>query len=367
MEKRKRYTWFFVGFILIVFYISFFYMERTEISDIDILLVVGIDKEEDGYHVSGLYNKNGGVDESTGGTKLIDGRGTTFYEAYQDLIQKNKKSVSIAHASYFIFGEGAAKAGMSQCLDYIEREQTVKMDALVYLLKDSSVYDFMKKSIEDQVQFSDDLNAISEKQVDERKVVDNTVSKVGEKLLGHEQNLFIPYLVSEEDYLYLNGYGVLKEDSLIAFLDREQSMTLDFLRNRLRSYPIYLDTQVGLEITDSEVHSEVKIVNGTLQVQLNIQFESDIKEVTSTDHVYEDYYVKQLEYQQNEYMVNQIKDLLLVSEEYQLDVIDVADKIRTTYTEDWDTISSKWDYYLSNISYQYIIKSQTAQSYVVAS
>lgn len=367
MQKRKQYTWYFIAVVLLVFYISFFYMERTEINDVDLLLVVGIDKEAEGYHVSAIYNKDGGTDDATGGAQVIDGRGATFYEAYQDLVQKNLKSVSIAHTTFFIFGEGAAKSGMSQCLDYIEREQTVKMDAIVYLLKDMSVYDFMQKTIEDETQFSEELNAINEKQLDEKKVVDNTIGKVTEKLEDNTQNLFVPYLVSDEDYLYLNGYGVIKDDSLVAFLDREQSMTLDFLRNRLRTYPIYLSDGIGLEITDSNVAREVQLVNGALTVRLNINFESDIKEVTTEDSVYEDYYVQQLIYLQNEYMSEQIANLLKVSEEYKFDVVEIGKLIRNTYINDWNSISSDWNYYLSNISYQYSITSQTAQSYVVAS
>jgi len=366
MKKRKRYTWFFVLVILLVFYISFFYMERTEISDIDLLLVVGIDKTEDGYHVTGMYNKDGGVDDATAGTHLIDGYGASFYEAYEDLMQKNLKNVSIAHTSYYIFAEGAAKNGLSQCLDYIERDQTVKMDALVYILKDMSVNEFMKKSIDAGTQLVTELRAINEKQLDQMTAVDNTLSKIGDKLGKDYLNQFIPYLVQDKDYIYINGYSVIKNDSLVAFLDREQSTTLDFVRNRLRTLPIYLNSQVGLEITESHVAREVKLVNGELVVDLDITFESDIKEVTSDDYVYEKYYVQQLVYEQNEYIAQRVQALLDAAKEYQIDVVDAANIIRTIYMKDWDTILARWNRYFSNISYQYNIKSQTAQSYVVA-
>lgn len=366
MQKRKRYTWFFVAVILLVFYISFFYMERTEISDVDLLLVVGIDKTEDGYHVTGLYKKNGGVEEATGGTKLIDGTGRTFYEAYQDLQRKNLKNVSIAHATFFVFGEGAAKSGMSQCLDYIERDQTVKMDAMVYILKDMSVNSFMEKTLEDETQLSQDLNAINEKQLDQQRVVDNTIVKIAEQLEQTESQLYIPYLVSEDKDLYIDGYGVIKKDSLVAFLDHDQSLTLDFLRNRLRSYPIYLQDEIGLEVTDSWVSREVNIVNGKLVATLTIDFNSDIKEVTTTDHVYENYYIKQIEYLQNEYMADKITSLIHVGEKYQLDLVNVAEMIQKDYSKDWETIVSKWRYYFGDITYEFNITSQAAQSYVVS-
>ena len=367
MVKRKRYTWFFILVVLAVFYISFMYMERTEISDIDILLVVGIDKVDNEYRVSGLYNKNGGVDKASDGAKIIEGRGRSFYEAYNDLEQKNLKNVSIAHTTFYIFGEGAAREGMSQCLDFIEREQTVKTNALIYLYEGESVNELMKKSVKQKNQLNEDLNGISQKQMDQLKVVDNTVNEVTEFLERDNYNIFIPYLTMDDDQIYINGYGVIKDDELVTFLDRNNSITLDFIRNRVRTYPIYLENQVGLQITDSQVSSNVKIVNGAIKVIMNVLFESDVKEVTSTDHVFESYYMNQLEKQQNQYMKDQIENLIDVAKEYQLDITNSSEKIRNTYINDWETISSHWNKYFSNIIYDYRIESQTGQSYVLGS
>lgn len=367
MRKKKKFTWFFVAIILFVFYISFFYMERTEINDVDILLVIGVDKVDEGYQVTGLYNKNGGVDQATGGTKLIDGTGSSFYEAYQDLVRKNLKSVSIAHTTYFVFGEDVAKEGILPCLDYVERDQTVKMNAMIYILRDTTANKLLQKSINAKTQIQEDLTAISDKQVDNLKVVDNTLLRVSQRLEEGYGTLLVPYLVSEGDYLYINGYGIFEEDRLVGYLDGEQSMALDLLRNRLRTYPIYLNGQIALEITESQTAKEVSIVNGGLRTAMHISFESDIKEVTTTDHLYEDYYIQQLEELQNQYIANKVDELIEIAETYNIDLFGVADKFRSTYSRDWETISSNWNYYFRNIIYQYDIQSQTAQSYVVAS
>lgn len=365
MKKKKRYTWFYVIIVLFVFYFSFFYMERTEISDIDILLVLGIDQIEGGYEVTGLYNKNGGVDEATGGTKLIHGTGRTFYEAYNDLKQKNLKQVSIAHTTFYLFGEGATQSGMTQCLDYIERDQTVKMNAMIYMIRNETVRDFMQRSVDAKNQLNEQLNSISEKQFDDLTLVDNTIGRITESLAEQYNSLFIPYLSTEDEDIYVNGYAIIKHDQLIGYLNREESMTLDFLRNRARTYPIYLEQGVGLEITDSNVNSRVSIVNGKIVVHMEITFETDVKEVATVDQVYEDYYVNRLITQQNKYMSKQIDHMIHLANQYHLDLIDVTNQIRTAYVKDWDTISSNWNYYFSNITYEYNINSQAAQSYVV--
>ena len=364
MKKRKRYTYFFVFAILITFYFSFFYMERTEIGDVDILLVVGIDKNDEGYQLTALYNKNGGVDEATGGAKVIEGTGSSIYAAYNNMVTRNIKNISIAHATHYILSEEVAKSGVRECFDFIQREQTAKMNATVYLLQNSSVNEYMKKTVENESSFMDDLRAISNRQLDELKEVDNTISDIVRFLSKENQTFFIPYLVNNEDELYVGGYGAIKDNIFVTYLDTDQSRTLDFVRNRTRTYPVYLDNQVCLEITDSSVNRKVKIKNGNVEVDVNATFESDVKEVTSTDDVFEEYYIERLEQMQNYYMEQQMQNLLQVAAENKIDVLDILEGLRVSYTNDWDTVSKHWNKYVSNILYHYNISSQAAQSYV---
>ncbi len=366
MNRNKRYTWYYVVVVVLVFYISFFFLERKEISDVDILLVVGVDKEVDGYRITGLYNKNGGSDESSGGTQLMEGKGVSFYAAYNDMVQKNQKNVSIAHNSFYIFSEAAAKGSMKECLDFIGRDQTVKMNANIYLYQGGTLNSLLKKSIENKMQLQDVLKGISAKREDELKKVDNTINYVNEMLEEEGKVIYLPYLVMNQKNIYVNGYGAIKEDRLVLFLDEQQSLTLDFLRNRVRTYPVYLKNQVNVEITDSQVRNEVKISNGNIIFTIHVWLESEIREVTSNDHVFVDYYMNQIRNLQNSYMAYQITDLIQSTKSYKLDVVGASDLLRTTYNNDWETISSDWNNFFSKISYQYIIESQTAQSFVVA-
>ena len=82
-NKRNKYLWYYVAATLVVLYISFFYMERTEISDVDVVRVLGIDYKDGEYTLTALYNQNGGADEATSGVILIEGSGASVYEAYK--------------------------------------------------------------------------------------------------------------------------------------------------------------------------------------------------------------------------------------------------------------------------------------------
>ena len=59
-----------------------------------------------------------------------------------------------------------------------------------------------------------------------------------------------------------------------------------------------------------------------------------------------------------------MQNLLQVASENKIDVLDILEGLRVSYTNDWDTVSKHWNKYVSNILYHYNISSQAAQSYV---
>ena len=99
---KARNCWFYIAIALLTLYICFFYMERTEIGDVDIVRVLGIDYEGGRYRVSALYNNNGEAEAEEGSIMLVDGRGGSVYEAFNEMVRKNKRDISIAHTTYYL-------------------------------------------------------------------------------------------------------------------------------------------------------------------------------------------------------------------------------------------------------------------------
>ena len=239
------------------------------------------------------------------------------------------------------------------------------MNAQVLLYSEGNVNEFMKKSLDDETFLQDDLAAIDEKQLYTKKKVDNTIADVVSVLDDNEENLLLPYLVYNDKELFIDGYGVFQGDKLKLYLDTKTSTAVDFFRNRLRTYPIYLKNSVGVMVTDSKVSKKLEIVNGIIQVNVQIYFQSDIKEVRDQEAVYQTYYINQIESLQNEYVREMLKNLVDLTKEYHVDLLELKKEARKQYTKDWDSISSKWDRNFEKMNYKYNISSQAAQSYVV--
>ena len=110
-------------------------MNRREIDEINIVHVIGIDYLDGEFIISVLYSSDGGADSEESGVsseeEIISGTGRTPYEALEDVKFKNKKNITLAHTGSFLIGEGAASQDISLCLDFISRDETIKMESLL--------------------------------------------------------------------------------------------------------------------------------------------------------------------------------------------------------------------------------------------
>lgn len=113
-------------------------MNRREIDEINFIHVMGIDYSDGEYMLTVIYSSSQGADPekgSAGQEETSVGRGTSPYEAYESIKLKNKKSISIANTGYFLIGERASEKGISTCLDFLSRDETTKMDSLIFVTK----------------------------------------------------------------------------------------------------------------------------------------------------------------------------------------------------------------------------------------
>lgn len=363
---KNRFLWIYGSLFVFVLYLCFYNMERSEIGDVDIIRTIGIDEKDGVYTISGIYSELGGSDASIGGLRLISGMGNSIYEAYEDMKLRNQKDLTIAHTSFYLLSDSTAKAGLEAALDFIVRDHSAKMSASVYIYETGNVKQFMADSIDKESEIHESLAAIHEKQLIRLTKMDNSLNYIVSAMYDEYSSILIPYLAYDGEHPVLNGYAVFKDDSLYSYLDNDISLGVDLLRNRLRKCPVYLDNNIGIEITDYHVSKKASVVNGNIQVTLGVNFESDIREVPTKDEVFEEYYLTYLNKQQNEYIVSVVNKTVQYMMDNQVDLIGVSDTIRSGLIQEWDTIAGNWRSYFRNIDYEFDVVSKIGKNYILS-
>lgn len=344
-------------------------MNRQEIDEINMVLVLGIDYSENEYILSALYNNVGGADPESGSDSgketISQGKGKTTYEALEDLKSKNKKSITLAQTGSFLIGDEAAGRGLKEALDFLSRDETIKMEALVYVIKDMSAKDFLEKGIENEQTIHEDMEAIKQKQRQVLTRNDNTFVNILNDMKQTYSAVLVPSLILEEDGYRNDGYGVFDDFKLVDYLDTETANGVNFIRNIMRSYPIYLEDQVGLLVSYTNTKLEADWQNSMLTVRIKVDFETMIKEIITRENIFTRRKLERLTKEQNDYIKRILEKPVQYSKTRGLDILNLARIVENQNVADWKDIEGGWKDEIAHITYEYELNSKITKSFIL--
>lgn len=343
-------------------------MNRREIDEINFIHVLGIDYSMGEYVLTAIYSSNQGADAESGQAgkeEISQGRGQTPYEALQSLKLKNKKSVSIANTGYFLIGDKAAYNGIDVCLDFLSRDETVKMESLIFIIKDDNAEDFIKDSIENGQTVHEDLEAVKQKQEELITRNDNTLVNILNEMEVKTASVLIPYLITEENAFLLKGYAVIDQLKLADYLDMETSSAINFIKDIIRAFPIYIENKVGLSISYSKCKLKSTIKNNQIKVLIHLEFETMVKEVNTNQMIFSGKSLRELTDKQNEYIIELLKKATNYSIQHGRDILQIGRLLENQQNKRWKSLKENWNERISEVQYDFEIKSKITKSFIM--
>jgi spore germination protein KC len=342
-------------------------MNRREIDEINFIHVIGIDYENEVFTLSALYSSGAGADPESGGAaeEISTGVGDTPYEALEDLIAKNKKSITLAQTGFFLIGDEAAENGIDICLDFLSRDETIKMESLIYITKDEKASDFINKGIENEQMVHEDLEAIKQKQQEVVTRNDNNLVNILNEMNQNYSSLLVPYVISEEKGFLIEGYAVFDQLKLKDYLDNETSSGVNFIKNIIRTYPIYLKDKAGLSISYSETDLQSELEGNNIKITIKIDFETMIREVHDDKTTFTRDGLKKLTEEQNQYMIKLIEKPVNYSIATGLDILQLARLVENQNVKKWKNLEAEWTQSISDIKYEYEVNSKIVKSFIL--
>lgn len=346
---------------------------RKEIDEIDLVLILGIDYKEGEYILSALYNSgsaaSGGSSSNSGSPsgneKVAQGKGKTAYEALEDLKLKNKKAISLAQAGSFLIGDGAAKNGIRDSLDFLSRDETIKMEGLIYVIKDMSASDFINSGIENKQTVHEDLEAIKQKQQENLTRNDNTVVNLLNDMHQTLSSILVPYLIADKSGYTIEGYAVFDQFKLKDYLDKEISDGVNFIKNIMRSYPIYLEDKLSLLISYTKTKLRTEIKDNAITVKIQMNFETSVKEILMEKDIFNQLELDKLTDEQNKYIRAILEKAVNYSKESGLDILNLARLVENQNYSKWKDIKENWSNTIGEIKYEYDINSKISKSFIL--
>ncbi|SET30319.1 Ger(x)C family spore germination protein [[Clostridium] polysaccharolyticum] len=364
MEPRKRkasyhiFLWIAIPLIL---YISYVQINRSEVNDIHFVEVLCIDQQDDTYTITALYDNAGS--KNNDGLQSIEGTGDSVYTAYTDMSRKNSKDISLDHADYFLISENTAKKGLPDCLDFISREPDLKTNANIFIVQSDNTNKLLKDAMEEDFTPSETLNAISQKETNNLKKPNNTLLQVLNSMDHSYNNLLIPYLVYDNNTMYLEGYSTFKNQKLYGFLDYNTSLAVDFFRNNLRTYPLELSRNLNVELSNINVTPHVSLKNDSLFLKLIVKSDSQIKEASDAIDIFNPDTLSKMNDLEKYRLIEQLSKIIRISKRYHLDLLNIGSTLekQTQSTK----LKKNWETYIENLDISLSVQSATAKTYTI--
>lgn len=387
---------------------------RKELTELELTKVIGMDRIDDGkYRVeqtivrikteeassaSGSKGGNSNKDKP----KIFSVRGVTFSDAIRSFQTYIDKSLSGSHIKYMLLGEDFCKNDITLGIDFNARDYEVRLNANVYITKKSSARDFITKVVNNEYGLDDKLKSM-EKNNEAKNVSYNTsllqllsmlarkdscglvptleiISPEGDTEPSNDeessqniqdfQSPSVDKEESSETFFDFSGYAIIKERKLIGYLNREESITCNILKNNPGG------TNVNIDMGDNNVISLAMLIANTgykfifdgdklSEVIIDIEVKSNFEEISIPEDVLKSEKIIELQEKQSEQIKREIEKIVEKLKEYKCDFISMNDMAKIQHPYKYEKIKDKWSEELINAKFTINVKTKILRTYDV--
>jgi spore germination protein KC/spore germination protein len=236
--------------------------DRTEINDVAFVLATALDKEENGMirdsMLIPLPGQMGGPSGGGGGTSgnksyYIDSEvAPTFREARSKLQNRMSREIFMGHRRVIVVGERLARDGISEVLEFHNRERDSRMNAYIVVAKGDgnallkarpTLERFSAESIRELLQKTG-IMPVNIKRVTVTTGApgsDPIIVYMGTKRLENENE--------QSDEIEVLGYAQFKKDRMVGVFQKETAAGIAWLNNHFTSHVVGIKLDSGQRVT----------------------------------------------------------------------------------------------------------------------
>lgn len=341
---------------------------RREMSDLAIVLAVGVDRTPDNMvrltlQLARPASFAGGAE--AGGEKqdvawIVSETGKTVFEAEKNLAFKVSRRIYWAHGIILVFGEDAAKSGVRNYIDFFMRDPMPRETTWVLVARGEArkvleSHSQMEKTSAQSIGFivrnragiavmlKDFAMALASKGT-------NPALPVMElQKLGVVQG---PGIVTGEQHVeaVINGTGVFEDEYLVGWLDHHETWGLLWLRGEIDRGVVTVpspgqpDKMASINIVRARTRVEPEYDVETIRFNVDITFEGELLEQQSAEDMHTLDKIREIEAAAAEEVIRRCSLTLAKAQgEYGTDIFNFGEAFHRKYKEDWKELKHQWN------------------------
>ncbi|MFF5996169.1 Ger(x)C family spore germination protein [Lysinibacillus sp. KU-BSD001] len=343
---------------------------KRELSELAIVVALGIDKTDDEYAVSIQVvdpSEISASQSSSGRAPVVTyhATGETLFKAIRKVTTLSPRKAYFAHLQMLVVGEDLAREGLRYTIDFLGRGNEIRNDFNIIVAHKTTAKNVLNVLTPiEKIPANKMLNSIrvsqrewgSTLQVD----VDGLINKLndggqnyvlsavevnGDPQLGIEQTNV--QRISPSTILEFIGLAVFKQDKLIGLLSEEESRSYNFLNNEIKGTLEIISCpeqgQLTTEITNSKTKTKGKIKNGIPQIFVQIDVIQSVAEVNCDINLTDEQTLHMIDKETENVIKNHIEQLLdTIQKEYEADILGYGDVIHRENAKEWKKMKDDW-------------------------
>lgn len=278
-----------------------------ELNEIAIVSAIGIDKTDDGYKmaVQIMNTKKEGQDTNSSGSQpkfiVYTAEGKTIQGILRDFVLESPRRLYTTHLQLLVISEDLAKDGISDILDWFARDSESRKQFYVLVSENNQTEDILNTLTS--------LETLNSKKITSNIDTDTRFLGVAEQTtfenvlatyLNDKQELVLPSIRLEGDsdageknsnieqsspktQIFLSPLAVFKDDKMLGYLTKEESIAMSFIKNKLKStvidYKCSDNDYISSEIISSKTSLQPDISSNKPKVTIKINGKANINEI----------------------------------------------------------------------------------------
>lgn len=262
--------------------------QEEQIAQLAFVKVVGIDKSENGLMISvGIKLPENELGQKIAGQDFLTVECATLAEGLNLIEALSESKIFYGQVSSILFGEGMARGGILDTVDFMMRSKDFRFDLPILVVKNDTARHLIEEGTGETMYISEKIDALLASAYSTSVSGEVQLSRLIEMMEDPYQSPYLPYIDVSEDIAKprLAGYCIFKQDALIQFLSREDSVGLNYLNNKVED--IVLVTQIkggNITIKLSENKAKICFEDGIFKVKVSF-----LSEVLQSQRVIEQF------------------------------------------------------------------------------
>lgn len=323
-----------------------------ELNDLAIATAIEVDKIDNEFQllvqVANPKNQNDASSANQPQFVTYESKGKTLQEAFRTIVEESSRKIYGMHVQLLVITENIAKEDLQSMLDFFFRNVEIRKEfyVIVDTTKDDNkllkvltpVTNLSSQSIMETLETNNKFYGIS-------NLV--TFNDLMDNFLDDNKELVLPTIYMDGNYeegkneeilketdtetkIFLGNLAIFKDEKLLGYLTKEESITVNLLKNEIKDTLItqecekdkYTTSEITLDKTDIKIDIKKK------KVTINLKGSGTLAEYQCKANLTKKKVVKKINNELNNYIEKMIKDSInSINKKYNSDIYNLKDMI----------------------------------------